>query len=297
MDFLEELFSPCRLCPRECGVMRKMGQTGFCRADREILIAGIMLHPGEEPCISVGKGSGAVFFSLCNMACKYCQNYRFSQNPRGEIYTVSELSKEFLLLQEKGAANINLITPEPYLWQISQALKLARSNGLNLPVIYNSSAYVSTDALRAIDGLIDVYLLDLKYADNRLSKAFSMTPDYSDRAKEAIMCASDLKGEPELGAKGAIKKGLIIRHLVLPGHVENSKAVLDWVAEHIGDKAWLSLMSQFEPVFEAEEIGLYRPVSEAEYEDVLDYAFELGLCKGWFQPFGGDNNLLGDNLF
>ncbi len=275
---------------------RPNGEVGFCRASDSVLIAGYMLHPGEEPCISVGKGSGVVFFSLCNMACVYCQNYHFSQRPKGRYVDVPGLGDIFLRLQGMGASNINLVTPEPYLWHISEALFYAREKGLSVPVIYNSSGYVSLPAIELVDSLLDVYLIDLKYIDEGLARRLSKADNYAESAKAFIRFAVGAKGDAVFDDSGRILKGVIIRHLVLPGMIEESKRVLKWLSESFQGGIWLSLMSQFEPAHNAEKYGFYRRVSEEEYEEVVDYALELGLCKGWFQPYGGDNNLLGENL-
>ena len=229
---LEEL-RQCGVCPFRCKVNRLEGKIGKCGCNDKIKIALASLHYYEEPCISGKNGSGTVFFSNCNFKCIFCQNYKISQEGKGNEVTIEELANIFLKLQQEGANNINLVTPTMYTYQIIEAIKIARMKGLNLPIIYNSNGYENVETLRDLRGYVDVYLPDLKYYADELAIKYSKAPNYFKIATKAILKMIDQVGLPEFDENGMIKKGVIIRHLVLPGHIQNSKHILKWLKENV----------------------------------------------------------------
>lgn len=272
----------CNICPRQCNIDRK-NQVGFCGAPLDIVVAKSMLHHFEEPLISGKNGSGAVFFSGCNLRCVYCQNAVISQNIKGEKVSADKLVSIFNSLQESGAHNINLITATHYLEQIIPALEVFKKTS-NLPIIYNCGGYESVDMLKRAQGLIDVYLPDFKYFDNNLASRLSKASDYYERAVESI--TEMVSQQPKIVVSdGLIKKGVIIRHLVLPGYKDNSIGVLNTIKEKF-PSVLVSLMSQYTPSFyKGEDKNLKRKVTKFEYNKVLSLAQELG-----FQGFCQDLN-------
>ena len=280
----EELLGNCTLCPRQCKVNRLEGRPGYCGMDSTVRVARAALHMWEEPCISGKKGSGAVFFSGCGLRCCFCQNRDIAIGDCGNEITVERLSEIFLELQEKGAANLNLVTGAHYVPQIVQALEMAKGKGFRLPVVYNSSGYEQVWTLRMLEGYVDVYLPDMKYADGKLAADFSHAEDYPLVAKAAIAEMVRQTGSCEFGEDGYIQKGTIIRHLILPGHTRNSIAVLDYLHRTYGNKVFISVMNQYTPVWQQEKYPeLNRKVTRREYEKVLDAAVELGIENGYFQ--------------
>ncbi|RKL61332.1 radical SAM protein [Thermoanaerobacteraceae bacterium SP2] len=284
---MKDLLEKCNLCPRQCGVNRLAGQTGVCRAAGEVMVAKAFAHKWEEPCISGEKGSGTVFFTHCNIRCIFCQNFRISQEGFGKAVTIDELAGIFLKLQQKGVHNINLVTPTIYTPQIIETIKLAKSLGLSLPIVWNSNAYENVETLKTLTGLVDVYLPDLKYFDDSTAIKYSGAPNYFDTATRAIMEMFSQVGEPIFDDNGIIKKGLIIRHLVLPGHKEDSKKILKWISENLPKGVYTSLMSQYMPYYKAESRPeINRRLSAAEYDEVIEYFFNLGLENGFMQEEG-----------
>ena len=280
----EEIMSACALCPRECLADRSAGKKGFCGMDERIYLARAALHMWEEPCISGTKGSGAVFFSGCGLRCCFCQNHDIAIGSRGRAVSVERLGEIFLELKEKGAANINLVTGAHYVPQIIEALDMARRKGLDIPVVYNSSGYEKTETLKLLEGYVDIYLPDYKYAESELAVKFSHANDYPERAMEAVNEMVRQTGMPQFDAEGYMKRGTIVRHLILPGHTRNSKKVLKLLHKTFGKQIYISIMNQYTPVFEQKEYTeLNRCVTRREYEKVLDYAFELGIENGFFQ--------------
>ena len=280
----EELLGSCTLCPRLFKVNRLEGRPGYCGMDSTVRVARAALHMWEEPCISGKKGSGAVFFSGCGLRCCFCQNRDIAIGDCGKEITVERLSEIFLELQEKGAANLNLVTGAHYVPQIVQALEMAKGKGFRLPVVYNSSGYEQVGTLRMLEGYVDVYLPDMKYADGKLAADFSHAEDYPLVAKAAIAEMVRQTGSCEFGEDGYIQKGTIIRHLILPGHTRNSIAVLDYLHRTYGNKVFISVMNQYTPVWQQEKYPeLNRKVTRREYEKVLDAAVELGIENGYFQ--------------
>lgn len=279
-----KMMSACTLCPRECHVDRSSGKKGFCGMDGTIYLARAALHMWEEPCISGTKGSGAVFFSGCGLRCCFCQNHDIAIGSRGLAVSVERLGEIFLELKEKGAANINLVTGAHYVPQIIEALKLARMQGMDLPVVYNSSGYEKMETLKLLEGYVDIYLPDLKYMEPDLAQKFSHAPDYVERAKDAIKEMVRQSGSCQFGEDGYIRRGTIVRHLILPGHTKNSRKVLRYLHETYGEEIYISIMNQYTPVREFGEFKeLNRKVTKREYEKVLDTAVEMGIQNGFIQ--------------
>lgn len=279
--------SPCNLCPRECMAEREKGQKGYCLSDNRIFVARADLHMWEEPCISGRQGSGTVFFSGCNLRCVYCQNYEIARGQRGRQLSIQELSEVFLKLQERGAANINLVTPDHYVLQIAEAVREAKKKGLRLPIVYNGSGYEKRDVIKNLAGLVDIFLTDFKYMDAHLAEKYSKAPDYPAVVKDALEEMVKITGESVFDEKKMMRRGTIVRHLLLPGHKKNAKAVLLYVYETYGDKVYISLMNQYTP-FERlkgnpEYKELCRKVTKREYEAVVDFAIELGVRNAFIQ--------------
>ena len=275
-------YTHCTLCPRRCGVDRTRGQLGFCKMPGQVHAARAGVHYWEEPVISGSFGSGAVFFSGCTLKCAFCQNYDISQENFGKPMTSAELRAAFERLIDEGVQNINLVTPTHFLPDILPALEPK----LPVPVVYNCGGYESVETLRQLEGKIDVYLPDFKYSDNALAKKLSSAPDYFETASAAILEMYRQVGKPVL-EDDEMKRGVLVRHLVLPGCVDNSLGVLDWVAEHFRSGGILfSLMSQYVPMGRAVEMPPFdRRITELEYDSVLSYMMLLGIEDGYTQDF------------
>nr|WP_295285346.1 radical SAM protein [uncultured Blautia sp.] len=281
---IQSWMKKCSLCPRNCGVNRLDGQKGFCGVDAEILVARAALHMWEEPCISGKEGSGAVFFSGCSLGCGFCQNNKISRGQTGKKITVEYLAELFFQLQGQGANNINLVTAGHFLPQVALALENARAHGLKIPVVYNSSGYEKADTLKILEGLVDIYLPDFKYMDSELAGKYSHAPDYPQIAKAALKEMVQQVGTPGFDERGMMKKGVIVRHLLLPGHVKNSREVLKYLYETYGDRIYISIMNQYTPMpAMKDDPKLSRKVTDREYERLLDYALSLGLNNGFIQ--------------
>lgn len=271
-------FHSCTLCPRQCGADRYSG-TGFCGEKAVIRVAKAYLHMWEEPCISGTCGSGTVFFSGCCLKCRFCQNYKISCDGYGKEITLTRLSEIFLELQEKGAHNINLVSPTQFVPQIVEALELCGKK-LNIPIVYNTGGYECIETLRMLEGYVDIYLPDFKYYDNELAKRYSSAENYFETVTEALKEMHRQVGKYRLDKSGIMQKGMIIRHLVLPTHRHDSVKVLEWIAENLPkDEILISLMSQYTPFYKSNEFKeLSRKISTFEYNYVLDKADELGFC-------------------
>ena len=281
------MIEKCELCPHRCKVNRNEGKIGRCKCDNRIKLALSSLHYYEEPCISGENGSGTVFFSNCNLNCKYCQNYKISQLGKGKYITIEELADIFISQQKNKANNINLVTPTIYVEQIIEAIKIAKKNGLTIPIIYNSNGYENTETIKLLNGYVDVYLPDLKYADNTLAKKYSNIDNYFEIATNAIKEMYNQVGAPILDENGIIKKGLIIRHLVLPNYIDNSKKVLKWIKENIDSNVYVSIMAQYFPTYLAKEDEyINRKLTKEEYEDIENFVYELNFENGYVQDLG-----------
>lgn len=276
----------CEICPHKCNVNRENGQTGRCKCNDKIKIALVSTHEYEEPCISGKNGSGTVFFSNCNLNCMYCQNYEISQLGKGREITIEELADIFIKQQEKGVNNINLVTPTMYAYQIIEAIKIARKNGLNLPIIYNTNGYERVETIKALDGYIDVYLPDLKYYSDTLSRKYSNVDKYFEVATKAIKEMYRQVGQATFNEKGIIQKGVIIRHLILPNHLQNTKHILKWIKENLGD-IYVSIMAQYFPTYKAKGDSLIgRKLTKKEYKEIENFLYTLELQNGYIQELG-----------
>ncbi|MCR1970799.1 radical SAM protein [Clostridium cochlearium] len=281
------MLNQCRLCPRECNVNRLTGEVGYCGASEKLMVSRAALHFWEEPCVSGENGSGTVFFSNCNLKCVFCQNHCISQENLGIEISIERLSEIFLELEENGANNINLVTPTHYAPQIIEALKLSKASGLNIPILYNSNGYDSLDTLKALDGYIDVYLPDLKYYNSKYSLKYSMAKDYFEKASIAIEEMYRQVRKPVFDENGIIKKGVIIRHLMLPGLLFDSKKILDYIHKTFGDNVYISLMNQYTPMFKASNYPeINRKLNEKHYDAIIDYALDLGIKNAFIQENG-----------
>lgn len=282
-----EKLSNCNLCPHNCKVNRLEEKIGRCRSNAKVKIALASLHYYEEPCISGKNGSGTVFFSNCSLNCMYCQNYEISQEQKGKEIEVEELADIFIKQQEKGANNINLVTPTSYVYHIIEALDIAKKNGLNIPVIYNTNGYEKEETIELLNGYIDVYLPDLKYFSNDISKKYSRIDNYFEIATKAIKKMHEQVGNPVFNEDGIIQKGVIIRHLVLPNHILNSKHILKWIKENMPNDVYVSVMAQYFPTYKAkEDMLLNRKLTKKEYKEIEDYLYSLELANGYIQELG-----------
>jgi len=274
----------CTLCPRECYADRAAGNKGYCGATGELKVARAALHMWEEPCISGEEGSGTVFFSGCALGCVYCQNHSISRGLAGKAITIERLAEIFLELQDKGANNINLVTPSHYVPHIIEAIKISRGKGLKLPVVYNCSGYEKVETLKLLEGYVDVYLPDFKYMSDALAERYSNCGDYFAVASKAIAEMVGQVGEARFDERGIMQKGVIVRHLTLPGCLEDSKRVIKYLHETYGDVIFLSIMNQYTPMTKnAACPELDRRISEEEYEELVDYAISIGVVNGYIQ--------------
>ena len=273
----------CNLCPRRCGVDRR-SQAGFCGAGAKVRIALVSLHQWEEPCLVGEKGAGTVFFSYCNLRCVYCQNHEISHGGRGEEVTVERLAEIFLEQQARGAATLDLVTPTHYVPQIIAALDMARGKGFALPVVYNSSGYETVAAIEALRGYVDIFLPDLKYREEASGSEYSAAADYFACASEAIKKMVEITGPVQFADNGQMKRGVLVRHMVLPGHRHESMALVKWLWETFGKNIQVSLMSQYTPMYKASEHKkINRRLTTFEYESVVDYALSLGMENAYVQ--------------
>lgn len=282
-----EKLSGCNLCPHNCNVNRLEGKIGRCKCNAKVKIALASLHYYEEPCISGENGSGTVFFSNCNLNCKYCQNYEISQMGKGREIEIEELAKIFLEQQEKGVNNINLVTPTSYVYHIIEALDIAKKNGLKIPIIYNTNGYENIETIELLKGYIDVYLPDLKYYSNDISKKYSNIDNYFETATKAIKKMYEQVGKTVFNEEGIIQKGVIIRHLVLPNHILNSKHILKWIKENMPSDVYVSVMAQYFPTYKAkEDKQINRKLKKKEYKQIEEYLYSLELENGYIQELG-----------
>lgn len=284
----QTLIKVCELCPRQCHADRTIGR-GYCGESENVRVARASLHRWEEPCISGKLGSGTVFFSGCPLKCVFCQNKKISVGGKGKILSVIQLSKLFLRLQDGGAENINLVTPTHFTPQIAMALQKAKAEGLIIPVVYNTSGYERVETLRLLEGLVDIYLPDLKYYNSQLSERYSNAPDYFKYASLAIeemvrQIGPPVFGDSKVPEKQIMRRGVIVRHMVLPGHAKDSQAIIQYLYHMYGARIYLSILNQYTPMPDLENYPeLNRRVTKREYDKVIDYAIHLGVENAWIQ--------------
>jgi len=295
---LEARLGSCDICPRECGVNRLEGERGFCHSARRPIVSSVCAHHGEEPALSGRRGSGTIFFGNCNMRCVYCQNYQISQDYKHQQTREIEpyaLAEHMLFLQDElGCHNINLVSPSHFVPQIVRAVLEAVPLGLRLPLVYNSSGYDSVATLRELDGIISIYLPDLRYASNKWGKRFSKAPDYVERARAAIKEMYRQVGNLIVDG-GIAQKGLIVRHLILPNRIAGSKDSLTWLVREVSPRVTVSIMSQYFPTNLAPQIPLLsRTISSEEYKEVMELVEKLGIENGWLQGMGASRDYLPD---
>lgn len=296
------MLNECRLCIRNCRVNRNDNKIGFCKASDKVMIARASLHLWEEPPISMGKGSGTVFFSHCNFKCVFCQNYNISQDNKknapncktsvtGKEISIERLAEIFLELQGKGANNINLVTPTHYVPQIIKAIDIAKSKGLYLPILYNTNSYDSLETIKSLKGYIDVYLPDFKYFNDKYALRYSNAKNYSENAVKVIDEMIKQTGSPKFDSKGRIIKGVIVRHLMLPGLLFDSKKVIDLLYNRYGDNIYISIMNQYVPMFNACEYPeINKPLNPKHYDSLVSYAADLGVKNGFIQEEGSNTD-------
>ena len=280
-----DLISKCEICPRKCKVNR-YEKKGYCRCDDKVRIALVSKHYFEEPCISGRNGSGTIFFSNCNLNCIFCQNHDISQGGKGIDVTIERLAEIMLEQQERGANNINLVTPTMYVEQIIKAIDIAKKNGLNIPIVYNTNGYEEVETIKKLNGYIDIYLPDFKYFTNELAIKYSKAPNYFEKVTSALIEMQSQFDEYVFDGE-IMKKGMIVRHLVLPNHIQNSKNVLKWIKENLREDIYVSVMAQYFPTYKAigdELIG--RKLSFSEYRKIEQYFYGLDIKNGYIQDLG-----------
>lgn len=281
------MLSKCELCPRNCGINRLNDELGFCKSGKNVKVARASLHHWEEPCISGSNGSGTVFFSNCNLNCVFCQNHQISQENTGKEVSIERLAQIFLEQQKRGAHNINLVTPSHYVPQIIEALKIAKNNGLNLPIVYNTNSYEGITTIKLLKGYIDIYLPDLKYYNNKYAEKYSGARNYFKHASEAIKEMVNQVGPCKFDSDGIMKKGVIIRHMMLPGLLFDSKKIIDYIYNTFGDSVYVSIMNQYTPLNKVNNFPeINKPVNPKHYEALIDYCLSIGIKNGFIQEDG-----------
>jgi len=281
---LKDILKDCVLCPRECHVDRTSGKRGYCKATDVLVVARAALHMWEEPCISGKEGSGTVFFTGCGLGCVYCQNRKISKGLVGKIITIERLAEIFLELQDKGANNINLVTPTHYVPHIIEALNISRKKGLSLPIVYNCSGYEKVETLKLLEGYVDIYLPDFKYMSVEPAIKYSNCRDYFTIASAALEEMVRQIQETKFDGRGIMQKGVIVRHLTLPGYLEDSKKIIKYLYETYKDRIYISIMNQYTPVVKNIKYPeLNRKITDEEYEELVKFAIEIGLENGFIQ--------------
>ncbi len=280
----KNILKDCVLCPRNCHTDRTNGKSGYCGVSDELIVARAALHMWEEPCISGEEGSGTVFFSGCAMGCVYCQNYSIAKVLNGKKISIDRLSEIFIELQNKGANNINLVTPSHYVPQIIEALDKAKNKGLLLPVVYNTSGYEKVETIKALEGYVDIYLPDFKYFNSDIGKRYSNCPEYFSYASAAVEEMVKQKPNPVFDDRGMMKQGVIVRHLMLPGYLEDSKSIIKYLYKAFNNHIYISIMNQYTPL---QNVSAYpeinRKIAGKEYDELVDYAISLGVENGFIQ--------------
>ena len=296
-DKAYKLLECCSICPRKCKVDRLKGELGFCKIGALPRVCSYMSHHGEEPPISGTKGSGTIFFSYCNMNCCYCQNYEFSQLGDGRQVTLETLAGFMIELQELGCHNINLVTPTHVMPHILKSLNIAVAKGLKIPLVYNTSGYELPESIKMLEGIVDIYLPDMRYADEQMSIKYSSAPGYPKYNQDSVKEMHRQVGLARLDRNGIIEKGLIIRHLVLPNNVSGSEEIMKFIAEEISKDTYISLMSQYTPYYKAHEFTeIARRITYEEYENAKQIMHEHGLYNGWTQDSGGLERFAGIHI-
>ncbi|PRR78411.1 Radical SAM superfamily protein [Clostridium liquoris] len=281
------MLSKCELCPKSCGVDRLKDELGFCKGGRNVKVAKACLYYWEEPCISGTNGSGTVFFSNCNLNCVFCQNHQISQENIGKEISIERLAEIFLEQQTQGAHNINLVTPSHYVPQIIEALKIAKSKGLNLPIVYNTNSYENVSTIKSLKGYVDIYLPDLKYYNNSYAEKYSGAKGYFEFASKSIKEMVSQVGPAEFDNNGIMKKGVIIRHMMLPGLLFDSKKIVDYIYNTFGNSVYISIMNQYTPLNKVDNFPeINRPVNPKHYEAFIDYCLSIGIKNGFIQEEG-----------
>lgn len=292
-----KLLEHCVICPRKCGINRLKDKKGFCRTGKHAVVCSAFSHYGEEPALSGTKGSGAIFFSNCNLKCVYCQNYSFSQLEEGREVSIEELAGQMLSLQKAGCHNINLITPTHVMPQILKALLLAIDGGLHIPLVYNTSGYELPDIIRLLDGIVDIYLADMRYANESDAAKYSSVPHYPEFNQASVQEMHRQVGVAQINDEEIMTKGLIIRHLVLPEDIAGTEAIFAFIAKEVSKQTYISLMSQYLPTFEAHQHPpLDRRISLQEYEAAVALLKKYGLENGWIQESRGLKRFAGTNI-
>lgn len=282
---MEKMLKKCIMCPHKCKVNRYKN-IGRCRANQNIKIALVSTHYFEEPPISGENGSGTIFFSGCNLGCVYCQNYEISHEMYGKEVSIERLAEIMLEQEKRGVHNINLVTPTIYAYQIKEAIKLARQKGLKLPIVYNSSGYESVETLKVLEGYIDIYLPDFKYSSDELASKYSTVTDYSKHVKIAL---TEMRRQVKdtFNEQGIMQSGLIIRHMILPNNTKNTKEVIKWIKENLGEDTIISIMAQYFPTHRACEFNeINRKINKEELKEIEDYLFKLNMVNGYIQELG-----------
>jgi putative pyruvate formate lyase activating enzyme len=295
-QFTDQLAN-CECCPRKCRVNRLDGQTGFCKIGATSQVSHAGLHFGEEPPISGTRGSGTIFFAGCNLRCVFCQNYQISQefqHSHTRTLTSNELASEMLRLQNEGAHNINFVSPSHMVFQMADAIQLAKGKGLVIPVVYNSNGYDAVESLRQIRGLVDIYLPDIKYMDNELGRQFSSVENYLEIIPSVLNEMLDQVGHLQMDGQGIAVRGLLVRHLVLPGQLENSRRCLQFLAE-LSPDTFISIMSQYSPQYKACDYpAINRTLTAGEYDEIMEVALDLGLENAFVQELESREHFLPD---
>ena len=297
VNFARNLLKSCSICPRKCKVNRANNEKGACSTGLKTKVSSYFLHHGEEPPISATSGSGAIFFTYCNLKCVYCQNYKLSQEGEGREVEPAELAEFMLKLQRQGAHNINFVTPTHVMPQILESLLIAIKGGLNLPLVYNTGGYELASIIKLLDGIVDIYLPDMRYADSFEAKKYSSAPDYPLFNQKAVKEMHRQVGDAQINAEGVITKGLIIRHLVLPDNIAGTEQILTFIKNEISSTCHISLMSQYFPCYKAAEFALInRRISYEEYQEAINSMTKLGLTSGWIQESRGLARFAGLNI-
>jgi len=296
-DTAWEMLRFCTICPRRCNVNRLNDQKGYCRTGEKTVVCSYMAHRGEEPPISATNGSGTIFFSNCNMSCSYCQNFKFSQLDDGRKVEIEELSGFMLELQKQGCHNINLVTPTHVMPQIIKAILLAVPKGLSIPICYNTGGYELPEVIKMLEIVVDIYLSDMRYADRKMAEKYSQAPDYPKYNQDSIKLMHRQTGIPAISEDGVIKRGLIIRHLVLPNNISGTEEIARFLSSEVSEDTYISLMSQYFPCNKADRIKeLSRRITLEEYEDAVRIIHKYGLYSGWVQESGGLARFAGTNI-